>query len=233
MYRRKRERNSWMIENLFFANRSERMFYHAICTGWNGPQGYGWAELQLPHRTSHKIFVHINEIKGGYANLQIGDEIECELVIKSRKQGRIEAINAVIIVRQESGNNRIRDKLEPYEEGRWTFVAEYVRTSYKTEKKRESEKTILLKNVKILKDDNKRVDVTDHIWMSVGKRFREIMPGLKRGYEIQLDAKVRRYKKGGMNSGKEIKIDYRLCYPSKLKILTKEMENLLNGNDDD
>lgn len=80
--------------------------------------------------------------------------------------------------------------------------------------------TILLKNVT-------RVDtglqVTDHIWFTVGKTIDNL--DLKPGEIVEFDARVGNYSKGYVNHRQGIddrKIDYKLNRPTRFKRVTAE-----------
>jgi hypothetical protein len=77
------------------------------------------------------------------------------------------------------------------------------------------QKTMLLVNVK---DVETGATVTDHLWFNATKGFGSL--GLKRGDEVEFEARVDDYMKGYVNESQDIdntELDYRLVFPSKLK----------------
>ena len=80
------------------------------------------------------------------------------------------------------------------------------------------EPTILLQNIK----DEFGVILTDHLWFNYTKEFQELGK-LRKGDEIQFDARTIRYEKGYKGRNKSLKLlhpletDYCLSYLSQLK----------------
>ena len=103
----------------------------------------------------------------------------------------------------------MRDSLAPLLGKRITVQAR-VRQFGKKSGWNQPETTILLVDVKTLQGDR----LTDHIWMTVGKRFER--QGICEVQEIQFEATVMRYWKGYQGDGRFQELDYKLAYPANV-----------------
>ena len=92
--------------------------------------------------------------------------------------------------------------------GRHRFIATVGRFGEKKDWNGYPEETILLKDIRLAKDNRR---VTDHLWFTVGDAFF----GLKVGDRFAFDARARAYIKGYEKDT----LDYKLAYPSKVEIL--------------
>lgn len=77
------------------------------------------------------------------------------------------------------------------------------------------ERTILLKDLYLLADDNEEL-VTDHLWKTVGQQLKNL--DLKEGDVITFYARVSTYKKGYRNKT----IDYTLNYMTKIEVIRED-----------
>ena len=77
------------------------------------------------------------------------------------------------------------------------------------------ERTILLKDLYLLTDDNEEL-VTDHLWKTVHKQLKNL--DLKEGDVITFNARVSTYKKGYRNKT----IDYTLNYMTKIEVIRED-----------
>ena len=77
------------------------------------------------------------------------------------------------------------------------------------------ERTILLKDLYLLADDNEEL-VTDHLWKTVHKQLKNL--DLKEGDVITFNARVSTYKKGYRNKT----IDYTLNYMTKIEVIRED-----------
>ena len=77
------------------------------------------------------------------------------------------------------------------------------------------ERTILLKDLYLLTDDNEEL-VTDHLWKTVHKQLKNL--DLKEGDVITFYARVSTYKKGYRNKT----IDYTLNYMTKIEVIRED-----------
>lgn len=79
------------------------------------------------------------------------------------------------------------------------------------------EKTVLLQNIK---DENGNL-ISDHLWFNYTTGFAKLR--LKEGMHIQFNARVAEYEKGYKGYREDvyvpIEIDYKLSYPTKIKII--------------
>ena len=113
----------------------------------------------------------------------------------------------------------MRIKLAKENGTRKKFSAIFSRIGKKTNFKGYSEETILLKEVKDLESNE---IITDHIWFTYTKGFEQI--NLQQGVVLEFEARIKEYKKGYVNTSYKInhsKTDYKLSYPTKIKISTK------------
>ena len=103
-------------------------------------------------------------------------------------------------------------------ENRHTFTAEFSRFGKKSSFKGEPLTTLLFMTVK----DDKGNKVTDHLWFTMTKGFEKC--NLKEHDVIQFNARVSQYEKG-YKGYKDIisctSIDYKLSYPTKIKVIKK------------
>ena len=104
----------------------------------------------------------------------------------------------------------MRNKLEPLEEFRGTFIGEFKRFGGKGGKKY----TILLLNIA----DGDANILTDHIWLDVGKQIKEL-GHLNVGDKIQFNGRVKKYRKGSIKRGIPVQYDYKFTYPSKVHLV--------------
>lgn len=105
---------------------------------------------------------------------------------------------------------------------RYRYTATFVRFGEKNGYL-DSEKTILLKNIKLLDTDE---IITDHLWFTCGKLFE--MLNLNSGDIIEFNARVGKYTKGWMSKRNwyergcpPVQTDYKLEYPSKIKVVSR------------
>lgn len=78
------------------------------------------------------------------------------------------------------------------------------------------EKTVLLKDIR----NNKNEIICDHLWFNYTKQFQSL-EDIKLGDVVRFDARVKEYIKGYVNYRQfvdERTLDYKLSYPTKLKI---------------
>lgn len=107
----------------------------------------------------------------------------------------------------------VRKKLKEIgHDDRHQFTGEFVKYGYKTYKDRYSP-TILLKNIRLV-ETNKVV--TNHLWFNLGRRFQKL-GYLKKGDIISFYGRVADYQKGYYLNRKR---DWRITYPTKVKLLT-------------
>ena len=95
------------------------------------------------------------------------------------------------------------------------FKAVFIRIGKKTNFKGHSEETVLLKHI-VDVETNK--EVADHVWFSYTKGFEKI--SLTEGMQLELEARVREYRKGYINPRYKINnstADYKLSHPTKIK----------------
>ena len=101
---------------------------------------------------------------------------------------------------------------------RYTFTAVVGRFSLKNGFRGLPLKTILLLKIKC-----EGVVVTNHIWLTYGRRFHSAV--LMVGDLIQFDARIKEYEKGykgrRLDVYKPISKDYGFSYPSKIKIIAR------------
>ena len=104
---------------------------------------------------------------------------------------------------------------------RYTFVGEFVREGLKNSFKGPPLPTVLLKEIR-LKDSDKII--TDHLWFNKTKGFDVL--NLKEGDIVQFDARVNSYIKGYQGYREDVwshtEKDYKLSYPTKIKIINKK-----------
>lgn len=98
----------------------------------------------------------------------------------------------------------MRINLQPYVNQKLELEAVVVEFG----RKKDNVDTICLKNIY---HKSKREKLSDHVWMTFGKRFKELE--LRKGDKISFQATVKTYRKGN-----ETKFyDYQLCNPSKIQ----------------
>eukprot|EP01083_Nonionella_stella_P045318 121763_1 len=106
-----------------------------------------------------------------------------------------------------------REQLRPLEEYRGTFIGTFKRFGGKGGKKY----TILL--VYIVHAEDKSNQLCDHIWLNVGKQIKEL-GHLNVGDKIQFNGRVKKYRKGSIKRGIAVQYDYKLNYPSKVRLIS-------------
>lgn len=117
----------------------------------------------------------------------------------------------------------MREKLQKIDGLRKKFRGTFVRYGAKTNFKGYREKTILLQDVECVND--KRI-YCDHLWFNLTKEFAKI--DLKEGDIISFHARVKEYYKGYKGYREEaqwerpIERDYKLSYPTKIKLLKRK-----------
>lgn len=83
------------------------------------------------------------------------------------------------------------------------------------------EKTVLLVNV----TDANGNRVSDHLWFNLTKQFEAL--DLQHGDLIEFHARVKKYEKGYFGYREDVykplETDYKLSYPTKIKILRREL----------
>ena len=115
----------------------------------------------------------------------------------------------------------MRKKLGKLHGKRTRFRGEVVKFGTKNEC---LEETVLLKNVTLVENDDV---LTDHLWFTCGKWSDPI----SEGDVIEFDARVKLYKKGYWGHREDLwdapppSTDYHLAYPTKVKILEKQILN--------
>lgn len=111
----------------------------------------------------------------------------------------------------------MRKKLKQIgDEERYLFEGTFVRTGFKTYKNSVSP-TLLIKDLKIVKENGKTDFLSDHLWLNYSKCFLELGK-LEVGDVIQFFARVAPYRKGY----KKTEIDFKLSYPTKAKLKNKK-----------
>jgi len=122
----------------------------------------------------------------------------------------------------------MREELAKLDGKRRRFEAVFVKFGSKAGYKH-PETTILLEDVK---DVVSGKVVTDHLWFTMGKQFKEL--DLKKGHIIRFNARVTEYEKGYRGRRDEddydynpVQIDYRLSFPTKfIKVSEQSSHNL-------
>jgi len=115
----------------------------------------------------------------------------------------------------------MRKKLKQYYNQRTSFTGTFVRYGMKRGFNGLPLKTMLLSDIRLLNQDKV---LADHLWFTVGKRLGSLE--LKEGDVISFDARVTSYQKGykGFREDvfdKPISTDFRLSYPTRVKILNE------------
>lgn len=104
-------------------------------------------------------------------------------------------------------------------EERHTFIGTFVKTGQKSGYKVPVE-TIMLKNIKT--PDGKML--TDHLWFTFTKGFKDV--NLQEGDIVQFDARVAEYERGYFGRREEVyvpwSIDYKLSFPTKIKVIYRK-----------
>lgn len=111
----------------------------------------------------------------------------------------------------------IRKKLATSEGQRKKFRAVFSRVGKRINYMGYSEETILLKNV-VDTETNKMI--TDHLWINFTKAFEKLV--LAEGVSIEFEARVKKYKKGYVNSRFGIdnsKTDFKLSHLTKISVI--------------
>lgn len=111
----------------------------------------------------------------------------------------------------------MRKQLEKQNNIRLSFIGIFERFGIKTNYHGFPEKTILLKNIKNIKNKI----VCDHLWFNHTKQFQSL-GDIKQGVAIKFDARIKKYKKGYVNYHKFINeqtFDYKLSHPTKISII--------------
>lgn len=107
----------------------------------------------------------------------------------------------------------LKAKLGDRERFKATFRRYELRSSYRGLPK----EWILLVNVQTISG----VDVTDHLWFSLTKRFKALGT-LYPGDVVAFDARVRSYVKGYVGRGEDHReLDYKLGYPSQIEFIER------------
>lgn len=111
----------------------------------------------------------------------------------------------------------MRKELEKIENYRGIFTGTFVRYGLKRGWNGIAKETILLLDIK----DDKGNILSDHLWFNLTKGFSAL--DLKVNDRVQFEARVTKYLKGyfGYRDDvyKPVEIDYKLSYPTKLKLL--------------
>lgn len=106
---------------------------------------------------------------------------------------------------------------------RHTFVAEFSRFGKKSAFKGEPLTTLLFINV----TDTNGNKVTDHLWFTMTKGFQKC--DLQEGDVVQFDARVAQYEKGykgyRYDFAIDTPVDYKLSYPTKIKVIEKAISH--------
>ncbi len=122
-----------------------------------------------------------------------------------------------VIVTNENNQN-IRTKLQVIHSYRGTFIGEFQSFGDDKGKKnstKKKQKYICLTNIRSGK--NKNEILCDHVWLNVGKQIKDL-GWLKRGKPIQFDGRIEKYRKGSIKRGIQVEYDYKITYPSKVKL---------------
>lgn len=102
------------------------------------------------------------------------------------------------------------------------FKGTFIRFGMKNNFKGMPTETLLFKDVRSIDES---ID-EDHIWFNMTKEFDKIKNQLKEGVTVEFDARIKKYIKGYVNYRKYIderEIDYKLSYPTKIKIRNNEL----------
>lgn len=114
----------------------------------------------------------------------------------------------------------MREKLSKLEGERTSFTATFERFGEKPGYKGRILKTILMLDVKKKGEDD---ILTDHLWFNYTKLFSEV--NLTKGDVVSFDGRCKEYIKGYRGNRSNvycsIREDYKISYPSKVKILEK------------
>ena len=180
------------------------------------------------NQDSSKQLHHLRCLLLDYININIAEYVKNN--IKSYKcvinplvyDLKAMALNILADQHEEQETQKmVRSKLKAIGNAeRHTFTATFCRTGFKTYNGGFSEKcspTLLLKDV-YLEDQL----ITDHLWFNYGKGFQKLGK-LVVGDRIQFNGKISTYeKKCRTSNGSRFKIqDYKIGYPTKIKMLTK------------
>lgn len=115
-----------------------------------------------------------------------------------------------------------RKGLKQYMETRGTFTGVFERDGWKRGYKGNDLPTLLLLNIK----NDKGNVVSDHLWFNYTKGFSDLGQ-LEKGDIIQFNARCKEYTKGYFGYKEEVAIekpiedDYKLSYPTKIKLIKK------------
>ena len=103
------------------------------------------------------------------------------------------------------------------------FTGIFIRIGKKTNYKGYSEETILLKQITDISENRL---VADHVWFTFSKVFEDA--GIREGDLIAFDARIKSYKKGYVNSARNMrkrKTDFKLSHPTKIEIIERAIGN--------
>ena len=121
-----------------------------------------------------------------------------------------------------TGAFRMRKNLKNIREQRQSFTGTFVRYGKKSAFRGPDRTTLLLKDIK----NSEGGTVTEHIWFTQTKGFGQFY--FHEGDLISFDARVKGYWKGynGRREDvyKEAEYDYKLGYPSKVKLIKREAQ---------
>lgn len=113
----------------------------------------------------------------------------------------------------------MREKLKKLDvKERFLFEGEFVRSGFKSYKNHFSP-TFLIKNLKLVKENDKKEFLSDHLWLNYGKNFLKLGK-LKNGDIIRFNARVSDYYKGYFKEEK----DFKLSFPTNVKLINKTDE---------
>lgn len=122
-----------------------------------------------------------------------------------------------------------REKMELYLNKRDTFRGTFKKMGYKNIFKGTPLPTLLLMNIT---DSNNDI-IADHMWFNYTKLFGDLGE-LNSGDIIQFNARGVEYMKGYLGDNDELKLkhpiekDYRLVYPTKIKLISRSSYNRRN-----
>ena len=117
----------------------------------------------------------------------------------------------------------MRNQFAENQDLRLKFNGTFIRFGMKNNFKGMPTETLLFKDVRSIDESI----YEDHIWFNMTKEFGKIENQLKEGVIVEFEARIKMYIKGYVNKREYIdnrEIDYKLSYPTKIKIIDDELQ---------